>query len=103
MTGEPFNDVEGVAALEIRIGVEHHWDIDGVGNRPKVSLDLRILEREVSFTDGKDALGPEPFVAPGLGDRIGVEADATPAITGTRLSVASIVVRTTLSRCPRAR
>jgi hypothetical protein len=44
-----------IAALEIRVGVEHDRNVDRVRNRAEVSLDLSILQREIRFEDREDA------------------------------------------------
>ncbi len=58
MRCQPRDHVEGeIAPLEIRIGVEHHRNVDGIGNGAEVGLDLRVFEREIGFENGKDAVG----------------------------------------------
>ena len=69
---EPRDHVERqVAALELRIGVEHHRNVDRVGDGAEVGFDLRVLEREIGFENGEDAVGAELLVALGLLDRVG--------------------------------
>src|SRR5450759_2121799 len=52
--------VEGeIAALELRIGIEHHRNVDAVCDGAEVRLDLRVLERKVGFENGEDAVGAE--------------------------------------------
>ena len=77
---------------KLRIGVEHDRNIDGVGDGAEIGFDLRVLEREVGFEDGEDAVGAEPLVglAP-ASTASAVAVEATPAITGTRLPAASMV------------
>ena len=83
--GEPRDDVEGkVAALELRIGVEHHRNVDRVGDGAEVGFDLRILEWKIGFEDGEDAVGAERLIVHGLCDASAVDVEATPATTGTR-------------------
>ena len=60
-----------VAALELRIGVEHDRNIDRVGDGAEVGLDLRVLEREIGFQDGEDAVGAEPLIVLRLRHRVG--------------------------------
>ena len=60
-----------VAALELRIGVEHDRDVDRVGDGAEVGFDLRVLEREVGFEDGEDAVGAELLIILGLRDGVG--------------------------------
>jgi hypothetical protein len=72
MRREAGDDVEGeVAALELRVGVEHHGNVDGVGNGAEVAFDLGVLEGEISFEDGEDAGGAEALIVLRLGDGVG--------------------------------
>ena len=72
MRGEPRDHVEReVAALELRIGVEHDRNVDGVGDGAEVGFDLRVLQREIGFEDREDAVGAELLVARRLRDRVG--------------------------------
>ena len=72
MRGEPRDNVKRqIAALEIRIGIEHHRDIDGVGDGAEVGLDLRVFQREIGFENGEDAVGAESLIALRLFDRVG--------------------------------
>jgi hypothetical protein len=72
MLAEPRDHVEReVAALELRIGIEHDRNVDGVGDGAEIALHLRIPEREVGFEDGENAVGAELLVAPSLRDRVG--------------------------------
>ncbi len=71
MRREAGDDVEGeVAALELRVGVEHHGNVDGVGDGAEVAFDLGVLEREIGFEDGEDAGGAEALIMLRLGDRV---------------------------------
>jgi hypothetical protein len=104
MLGEPRDHVEReVAALELRVGVEHDRDVDGVGNRAEVAFDLRVVEREIRFEDGEDAVGAEPLIVLACITASAVAVAATPATTGTRLRAASIAPATTAVRCARSR
>ena len=104
MLGEARDHVEAeVAALELRIGVERDRQIDRIGDGAEILFDLRILEREIGFEDGKDAVDAELLIMPRLLDRIGVEVAPTPAITGTRRAAASTVAATIAARCSRLR
>ena len=72
MLREPRDHVEReIAALELRIGVEHDRNVDRVGDGAKVGFDLRVLEREVGFEDGEDAVGAELLVDLRLLDGVG--------------------------------
>ena len=71
MLGEPRDDVERqVGALELRIGVDHDGNVDGVGNGAEIALDLRVCEREIRLQDRQDAVGAKLLV--GLRLRHGV-------------------------------
>jgi hypothetical protein len=59
-----------VGALKLRIGVDHHGNIDGIGNGPKIGFDLRVAERKIGFENGKDAVGAELLIGSRLRDRI---------------------------------
>ena len=59
-----------VAALELRIGVEHDRNVDRVGDGAEIGFDLRVLEREIGFENGEDAVGAELLVRLRLFDRV---------------------------------
>ncbi len=59
-----------IGALELRIGVDHHGNIDRVRDGAKVRFDLRIAKREIRFQDGEDAVGTHLLIGPRLRHRI---------------------------------
>ena len=54
----------------MRIGVDHHGNIDGIGNGTEIGFDLRIAEREIGFENRKNAVGTELLTGLRLRDRI---------------------------------
>ena len=105
MLGEPRDHVEGqVGALELRVGVEHDRNVDRVGDGAEVAFDLRVLEREIRFEDGEDAVGAEPLIGPRLRDRIGGggRGDAGDDRHAARARPRSSAA-TTAARCSRSR
>jgi hypothetical protein len=69
MGRQPRDDVERqVRALELRIGVDHHGDIDRIGDGAKIGFDLGIPEREIRFHDCENAVGAELLIGLGLLD-----------------------------------
>ena len=71
MGREPRDDVERqIGALELRIGIEHDRHVDGVGDGAEIILDLRVLEREIGFQDGENAIGAELVVKARLRDGV---------------------------------
>jgi hypothetical protein len=102
--GETFNGVEReVAASELWIGIKHDRDIDGVGDRAEIALDLRVLCRKMGLEDGQNAVDTEALVGFGCATALAVAVEATPTTTGTRPPAASIAAFTTISRRPRLR
>ncbi len=71
MGGEARDDVERqVRTLELRIGVDHHGNVDGVGDGAEIGFDLRVGEREIRFQDREDAVGAELFIGLCLRHRV---------------------------------
>ena len=104
MRGEPGDDVEGqVAALELRVGVEHHGNIDRVGDGAEIALDLGILQREIRFENGENAGRSEPLVVPRLGDGIRSRGRGNAGDDRHAAAAASSVAATTAERCSRSR
>ena len=92
-----------VAALELRIGIKHDRNVDRIGDGAEVSLDLRILEREIGFEDGEDAVGAEVLIVPRLRHRVGGGGRGNAGDYRHALSRASMVVCTTVARCSLSR
>ena len=71
MFGEPCDDVEGeIGALKLRIGVDHHGNVDRVRDGAKVGFDLRVVDREIRLHDRQDAVGAKLLVSLRLRHRI---------------------------------
>ena len=71
MGREPRDDVEReIRALELRIGVDHHGNIDRVRDGAKIGFDLAVTERKIRFQDRQNAVGAELLAGFGLGHRI---------------------------------
>ena len=51
-----------VAALKLRVGVKHNWNVDCIGNRTKIRFDLCVLEREVGLENCQNSVGTELLV-----------------------------------------
>ena len=72
MGREPRNDLDRqIRALKIWIGIDHDGNVDGVGDRAKISFHLSVLQREIRFQDREDAVGSELLIFLGLNHRIG--------------------------------
>jgi hypothetical protein len=57
---EPRDHIERqVGALELRVGVDHDGNVDGVGNGAEVRFDLCIGNRKVRLHDRQNAVGSE--------------------------------------------
>ncbi len=71
MRGQPRDDIERqVRALELRIGIDHDGNIDGIGNGTEIALDLRVADREIRFEDRENTIGADLLAGPRLLHRI---------------------------------
>ncbi len=58
MGREPGDHIEReIRALELRVGVDHDGNVDGVGDGAEVGFDLRIGDRKVRLHDRENAVG----------------------------------------------
>ena len=100
MGREPRDHVKReIGALELRVGVDHDGNVNGVGNGAEVRFDLRVGDREIRLHDRENAVGAELLMRLCLATASAVDVEATPAMTGTRPFAASIVACTTVARC----
>ena len=71
MGREPRDDIEReVGALELRVGVDHDGNVDGVGNGAEIGFHARIAKRKIRFQDRQNAVGTKPLIGLGLRHRI---------------------------------
>jgi hypothetical protein len=52
------------------VGVEHHGNIDSVGDSAEIGFDLRVLERKIGLEDRQDSAGAERLVIARLRHRV---------------------------------
>src|SRR4030095_10736243 len=71
MGGEALDDVERqIRTLELRIGVDHDGNVDGIGNRAEIGFDAAVGQREVGFEDCENPVGAKLLVSLCLPHRI---------------------------------
>ena len=104
MRGEPRDHIERqVGALELRVGVDHDGNVDGIRDGAEIGFDLRIRQREIGFEDGEDAVGAELLIGLRLRDRIRRRGRGDAGDDGHALLRGLDRGRTTAARCSLSR
>ena len=71
MRGEPLDHIQReVGALELRIGIDHDGNVDGIRDGAEVGFDLRVADREIRLHDRENAIGAEFLMRPCLRHRV---------------------------------
>ena len=63
MGREPRDHIQRqVRTLELRVSIDHHGNIDGVGDSAEIGFDLRVGDRKVRLQNCEDAVGTELLI-----------------------------------------